>query len=301
MCRMIIEPHIPNDPDRNGRRLLPADQIMVTAKLPAPPVGKRVFPRNSTMFQASEDIPDRSPRATHEWMDEHQRIRDRCGPTFDFLKPTKAWCPPGSKSSAALPTPPLSPRSSPRRTAKRDDEINPRLLASPERPVLSAKIPLPSKKVDISKLTERMSQDVRLRKEKHEAAVKQAEALQLQHTSAVAKIHSENGEERRTLVERREMDEYFRRLVDEPLASREKKLQSLTSRLCSATPTPTKKLGKADRDAMTARLYERGLENQRQNMAKTVKKYLDDAKPKFAVMTETERKEASARLHTGQH
>lgn len=285
--REMFEPAIPNEPERFGKRFLPVNEILVSAKLPQTPVGKRVFAQDAAMYHQTEVL---SPRDIHQLVDEDSRARMRNGVTLEFTRPQKAWAPVGGSHSHPIPQPPQGPQ---RPKPVAPAEPSPRLLARIERPVLSAKVQLPPSNVNVQKLTERMCNDVTIRRQKHATAVqKAAENANAAQNRPQTRSGGDAGS-RKT-----DPDEFFRRLVEEPIALHAKHMHALTEKLCGRAQSP-RKLKPEEQAAMSARLYREGVDRQRAAVQRAAKKYIDDVSPKYASMCKEDLLESGARLHAG--
>lgn len=285
---------------RNGRKLFPMDEVLITAKLGPAPAGRKTYYQPTALeSQFPLNGVPYTPRETHNFVDEQSRVRDRRGVTLEFLSPRKAWAPVGGSASRPIPQPPTPAGSADGASlggSERKKVAGPpseRLMSRPKREELSPKIPLPKKTVDVTKLTERMNNDVQQRSARQKEREKKA-AAQLQE-SPKAKHDADSGVPAAPPLFK-DPEEYFKRLVDDPLKKREKQLEDLTKKL--VTPNKSdRKLTSADVKEMATRLYNKGVQHQREAINHAAKKYIDDQAPKFPVMSPEELRQMSLRLN----
>jgi hypothetical protein len=301
----MFEPALPQDNRAHGKRIFASDQVQISAKFLPESVGKRTFPRDASMY--AQDAAPHTTRELHTWAETESRRRVVCPSELEFTRPGKSWMPVGGKGGHPIPQPPPSPRAanadnSPGRptTSPRGGPPSDRLMSRPHRVELSPKLPLPKKEVDVNKLMERMEQNVKRRQAKLEANEKMREQ---QQPSPRAKSNRKDGNDdgnESTRSHPADMNEFHRRLVEEPLQQRERHLKALQDSLIhSHSKSPQRRLSSREQKVVSRRLHDEGVAHQKKTIAFVAKKYVDDVAPKFSSLSAEELQASAARLYHG--
>jgi hypothetical protein len=299
----MFEPAVPQEELVQRKRHFIPETVQLSAKVPPAAVSKRTFPRDASLYVntgPAEGPP--TPRGNHEWADAESRRRVVYPSTLEFTRPGKAWAPVGGKGGNPIPQPPPSPRKTPDAAdAKKSPRGGPpsdRVMSRPKREELSPKLQLPKKDVDLTKLMQRIEQNVKNRQSRLDANAKRLEQSQ---TNPGTKKSRADGAESSRSNPSTELSEFHRRLVDEPLQQRERHLKGLEEKLLNRGKTsPPRKLTPHQQKSISTRLYNEGMTHQQKTMLSASKKYIDDVAPKFVALTQEEAKAASDRLFSGE-